>query len=118
AGVPLRVAGPLATATALAPDPVGTVRWYTGENGPLPARNTAVARVDQGQTVAYGARANEQAFTLQLQNIAVFATLTTSAANPDGPALIAALYQRVGNNTTVKPAQQSLEDVQVDFAGA
>ena len=71
------------TATGLVPDPVNTVIWYTGENGPLPARATATAQIDQGVTVQYGMRANEQAFTLQLQNIAVFAAVTTRAGQSE-----------------------------------
>ena len=33
--------------------PANTVSWYTGENGPVPARGTAIARVDQSVTVQW-----------------------------------------------------------------
>src|SRR5882757_265767 len=85
---PLRVAGPpFATATTLvAGTSANTVSWYTGESGPDLARGTAVARVDQSITVQYGARADEQALRYQLQNIAVYAVLTTNAGNPNANA--------------------------------
>src|SRR5207237_622298 len=59
-----------------------TVIWYQGESGTDPARGTAVAQIDTGISVQYGARANEQALRTQLQNVAVFAAVTTSATNP------------------------------------
>jgi hypothetical protein len=34
--------------------------WYTGEDGPDPARGTATAKIDTQITVSYGLRANEQ----------------------------------------------------------
>ena len=50
------------TATALvAGTSADTVSWYTGENGPDPARSTATARIDTSITVDYGMRANEEA---------------------------------------------------------
>src|SRR3981189_1460073 len=94
---PQRVNGPpFNTATSLiAGTPANTLSWYTGETGPDPARGTAVARVDQAGTVQYGARANEQAFTSQLQTIAAFAAVTTLPADPNANAQISALYSRV-----------------------
>ncbi len=43
--------------------PANTVFWYTGENGSTPARQTATAQVGPSTTIAYGMRANEQAFS-------------------------------------------------------
>ena len=79
---PLRVGGPpFSTASSLiAGTSANTVSWYTGENGSDPARGTAVARVDQSITVQYGARANEEALRYQLQNIAVYAAVTTNTS--------------------------------------
>jgi hypothetical protein len=117
---PLRVGGPpFATATTLvAGTSANTVSWYTGESGPDPARGTAVARVDQSITVQYGARANEQAFRYELQNIAVYAAVTTNASNPNASAQVTALSQRIAANLAPQTGQQSIQDVQAQFAGA
>jgi hypothetical protein len=117
---PLRVGGsPLNTATTLvAGTPANTVFWYTGENGTDSPRGTAVARVDQSISVQYGARANEQAFRYELQNIAVYAAVTTNASNPNASAQVTALAQRITANLAPQPGQQSIQDVQAEFAGA
>jgi hypothetical protein len=95
-----------------------TVIWYQGETGTDSARGTAVAQIDSGISVQYGARANEQALKTQLQNVAVFAAVTTSATNPNATAQIAALNQRIANNLAVIPGTQTIQDIQADFAGA
>jgi len=117
---PLRVSGsPLSTATSLVTGtPANTISWYTGEAGPGPARATATARVDQSVTVQYGARANETAIRSQLQTLAVFAAVTTSATNPNAALQVTALSQRVAQNLARQPGQQSIEDIQSDFATA
>jgi flagellar hook-associated protein 3 FlgL len=68
--------------------------------------------------VQYGARANEQALKTQLQNVAVFAAVTTSATNPNANAQISALNQRIANNLAVIPGAQTTQDIEADFAGA
>ena len=117
---PQRVNGPpFNTATSLiAGTPANTLSWYTGETGPDPARGTAVARVDQAGTVQYGARANEQAFTSQLQTIAAFVAVTTLPADPNANAQISALYGRVAQKLLPQTGQQTVQDIEADFAGA
>ncbi|KJC42755.1 flagellar protein [Bradyrhizobium sp. LTSP885] len=117
---PLRVGGPpFNTATSLvAGTPDNTVSWYTGENGADPARGTAVAQVDQSISVQYGARANEQAFRQLLQNVAVYAAVTTNASNPNASAQVTALAQRVSANLAPQNGQQQIQDVQAEVAGA
>jgi hypothetical protein len=117
---PQRVNGPpFNTATSLiAGTPANTLSWYTGETGPDPARGTAIARVDQAGTVQYGARANEQAFTSQLQTIAAFAAVTTLPADPNANAQISALYSRVAQKLLPQTGQQTVQDIEADFAGA
>jgi flagellar hook-associated protein 3 FlgL len=117
---PLRVSGPpFATSSGLiAGTAANTVSWYTGENGAGSARGTAVARVDQSITVQYGARANEQAFVHQLQNIAAYAVVTTNASNPNASAQVSALGQRITQNLAPQTGQQSIQDIQAEFAGA
>jgi flagellar hook-associated protein 3 FlgL len=117
---PLRVNGPpFATATNLiGGTSANTVSWYTGEVGTDPARGTAIARIDQSITVQYGARANEQAFRYQLQNIAVYSAVTTNASNPNSKAQVSALQQRISANLAPQTGQQSIQDIQAEFAGA
>ncbi len=117
---PLRVGGPpFNTATSLvAGTAANTVSWYTGEAGTDPARGTAVARVDASITVQYGARADEQAFVHQLQNIAVYAAVTTNASNPNASGQSTALSQRISANLAQQAGQQSIQDIQAEFAGA
>ena len=117
---PLRVNGPpFATATNLiGGTSANTVSWYTGEVGTDPARGTAIARIDQSITVQYGARANEQALRYQLQNIAVYSAVTTNASNPNSKAQVNALQQRIAANLAPQTGQQSIQDIQAEFAGA
>ena len=117
---PMRVGTtPLGAATTLvAGTTANTVSWYNGETGTDSARGTAVAQVDQSITVQYGARANEQALRSQLQTVAVFAAVTTSATDPNANAQIAALNQRIAQNLAAVPGKQSIQDIQADFAGA
>jgi len=117
---PLRVSGsPLSTATSLvAGTSANTVSWYTGESGSDPARGTAVAGIDQSVSIQYGARANEDAFVTQLKNIAVYAAITTNPSDPNANAQLTALNSRIVDNLATTPGQQSIQDIQSDFAGA
>jgi flagellar hook-associated protein 3 FlgL len=117
---PLRVAGsPLGSATSqVAGTPANTVTWYTGESGPGSARATANSRIDQSVTVQFGIRANEQAIRTQLQNLAVFAAVTTSPTNPNGALQVQALSQRVTQNLAPQTGQQTIQDIQADLATA
>lgn len=116
---PLRVNGPpFATATNLVGGTsANTVSWYTGEVGTDSPRGTAIARIDQSITVQYGARANEQALRYQLQNIAVYSAVTTNANNPNSKAQVNALQQRISANLAPQTGQQSIQDMQAEFAG-
>lgn len=116
---PLRVSGvPLSSATALTPGTAAnTVFWYTGETGSDPARGTAVSRIDQSISVQYGMRADEEGLRWQVQNLAVFAAVTT-AAGPNATAQVTALNQRIMTNLSDKPGQQTIQDIEADLAGA
>jgi flagellin-like hook-associated protein FlgL len=116
--VPLRVSGsPLSSATSLVSDPINTVAWYTGNSGSSP-RASSTARVDTNIVVAYGAQANEQAIRTQLEGVAVFGAVTVSPTAANSSAQIAALSQRVATNVTPQPGQQTVADIQTDFANA
>src|SRR4029450_13552604 len=117
---PLRVNGPpFATATNLVGGTsANTVSWYTGEVGTDSPRGTAVARIGQSLTGQYGAGAHEQALRYQSQNIAVYSAVTTNANNPNSKAQVNALQQRVAANLAPQTGQQSIQDMQAQFAGA
>jgi flagellar hook-associated protein 3 FlgL len=116
---PLRVPGPnYANATSLVNGSANTVKWYTGNSGPGSARASSTVRVDSSQTVQFGAQANEQAIRQALQNIAVYAASTTPVSNTNSPAEVAALSSRIAANLTPSAGQQTIQDIQTDFASA
>ena len=116
---PLRVSGsPLGSATSLVNGSANTVSWYTGNSGPGSARSTATIRVDQAQSVQFGAQANEQAIRQVLQSVAVYAATTTSPTGVNSGAEVSALSQRTAANLTPQAGQQTISDIQTDFADA
>jgi flagellar hook-associated protein 3 FlgL len=116
---PLRVSGtPLGSATSLTNGSANTVAWYTGNSGPGSARSTSTVRIDGSQTVQFGAQANEQAIRLQLQQVAVYAAVTVSPTGTNSSGEISALSQRVAANLTPQAGQQTIQDIQTDFANA
>ncbi|MET0969416.1 MAG: flagellar biosynthesis protein FlgL [Tardiphaga sp.] len=120
---PMRVStSPASSATALvAGTPANTVIWYNGEQNTAAngsARGSSVSQIDGSITVQYGARADEQALRTQLQNVAVFAAVTTSVTDVNASGKIAALNTRVAQNLAVIPGTQTIQDLQADFAGA
>lgn len=117
---PLRVSGtPLDSATALVNGTsANTVQWYTGEAGTGSARATATTRIDQSVTVQYGARASEDGIRNQLKAIAAFAAVTTVTTDANAGAQVSALSQRVADGLTAQAGQQSITDIQSEFAVA
>jgi flagellin-like hook-associated protein FlgL len=118
---PQRVAGtaPFYAATSLVNGtPANTVTWYTGEMANDPARGSAVALADNGISVSYGMRANEQALRSTVENVAVFAAMSFSASDPDSNARYAALTQRIGPALDVPAGQQKVSDIQAELANA
>ncbi len=116
---PLRVSGtPLGSATSLVNGSANTVAWYTGNNGPGSARSRATIRIDTSQSVQYGAQANEFAIRNLLQQTAVYAAVNTPPAAANAGAQIGALSQRIAANLTPQLGQQSISDIQTDFANA
>lgn len=116
----MRVAGPpYDTATGLvAGTSANTIAWYTGETGTDPARGTAVAQIDNSLTVSYGARANEQALTNTIKSIAVYASMTYSASDPNAANQFAAVNQRVSAALAPSNGQQQISDIQSELAFA
>jgi flagellar hook-associated protein 3 FlgL len=115
---PLRVSGsPLSSATSLVNGSADTVAWYTGNSSPSP-RASSTARIDSSITVQYGAQANEQAIRSQLEGVAVFAAVSTPPTGANSAAQVAALSERTATNLTPEPGQQTISDIQTDFAAA
>jgi flagellar hook-associated protein 3 FlgL len=116
---PLRVSGsPLSSATSLVNGSANTVSWYTGNSGPGSALSSASAQIDSGITIQYGAQANESAIRSQLQSLAVYSAFTTSPTGTNSAAQIAALSQSIATNLTPQPGQQTIEEIQSQFAAA
>jgi flagellar hook-associated protein 3 FlgL len=116
---PLRVSGsPLSAATSLVNGSANTVSWYTGNSGPGSALSSATAKIDTGITIQYGAQANESAIRSQLQSLAVYSAFTTSPTGTNSAAQIAALSQSIATNLTPQPGQQTIEEIQSQFAAA
>jgi len=116
---PLRVSGsPLGSATSLANGSANTVSWYTGTSGPGSARSTASVQIATSQSVQFGAQANEDAIRTIVQQTAVYAAFTTSTPGTNSGGQIAALSQRVAANLPPQLGQQTVSDIQTDFANA
>jgi flagellar hook-associated protein 3 FlgL len=116
---PLRVSGsPLSSATSLVNGSANTVKWYTGNSGPGSPRSTATVRVDSAQSVEFGAQANEQAIRQVIQSIATYAAVTVSPTGTNSPAAVNALSERIATNLKPTLGQQSIQDIQTDFATA
>ncbi len=110
---PQRVNGPpFDTATALTDGTTtDTIFWYQGDTGPGGARDSAVARVDDSQSISYGVRANEGAI---VDTIAALAVLAAETLDPNAAETIdryAALQDRAGDRLSFPNGRQSLDDL-------
>ena len=117
---PQRVNGsPPDTSTALVNGTsADTVSWYTGDNSATPARQTATAQVGPSMTIDYGMRANEQALTALVANVAVLAATSYSPSDPNAQASYQALSQKVAANLAGSPGTQTVDDIEADLANA
>jgi hypothetical protein len=116
---PLRVSGAPATSTSLvAGTPANTVFWYTGESGATPVRQTALAQVGPSTTIAFGMRANEQAITSLVANVAVLAATTYLPSDPNAQTSYQALSQQVAANLDGQPGTQQISDIAADLVNA
>jgi flagellar hook-associated protein 3 FlgL len=91
----MRVQGPnFATSTSLvAADPTTTVIWYTGGDSANP-RSSIQARVDDTQTVNYGAQANESGTLNLVRSLAVLSIQSFSTSDPNTPGRFDAVASR------------------------
>ena len=92
---PQRVDGPpFETATALIDATTAdTVYWYQGDLT-TPARESALARIDEGYTVAYGTRADEDALANVVKQVALVAASRFDASVDDDSLRFAELRER------------------------
>ena len=95
-----------------------TVFWYTGENGSTPPRQTALAQVGPGMTIAFGMRANEPAISSLIANVAAFAAVSYSPSDPNAQASYQALSHSVTTNLDGRPGTQAVSDTEADLANA
>jgi flagellar hook-associated protein 3 FlgL len=108
-----------ATATSLQNGTTAnTVFWYTGENGSTQALQSATAQVGPTMTIAYGMRANEQAISTLVANVAVLAATTYSASDPNAQTSYQALSQSVAANLDGAPGTQTITDIEANLANA
>lgn len=95
--------GDLATATALTYDSTAdTVQWYQGYNAKVDTADAATlpradisARIDDGLTVNYGVRANEDGYATMMASLGVMAAVTFDSGVETDEARYAALAERV-----------------------
>lgn len=120
---PRRTAGPTsdpaaATGFAAAPAAGKTVIWYRGDDAPgADPRASAPVQVDRSQIVGTGTQANEPAFRLALASFGVLAADAGGTAATDD-ARYGALTSRVVHGLTTQPADQSIDVVGTQLAGA
>jgi len=111
---PQRVDGPpFDTATAqIDGTEADTVYWYTGDTDPTAdARDSSIAKVDDNMYVSYGARADEEAFTVMMKNLAVLAVESYDDTVATEQNRYAATTSRVTTNMSYANGEQSIESV-------
>lgn len=117
---PQRVDGPpFESATGLRDGTAeDTVFWYKGDNANNSARQTATARIDDGLSISYGARANEEAFQVLVQNLAVFASDTFSEGNENDEARYGELASKTIQSISYPSGVQKLEQIAGELGSA
>lgn len=118
---PLRVPGPPFNTATAAPAPgtaANSVIWYQGDDAAGSARATASVQADQGQQVAVGARANEEAFRTGLAQFAIMAAESLPASDPNSKLRYEAMTERVRNNIGFPTGTQNPSEIIVDLGTA
>lgn len=115
---PQRVDGPpFESATALVDaTTANTVFWYQGELGNDDPRSSQAVKVDDFISVEYGARANEEAFQVALQNFAVASLDTYNAADVNSRVRYDAMRTRVSRNLSDKTNTQHVDHIIAEIA--
>lgn len=115
---PVRVDGPpFDTATAtIAGTTANTIVWYQGDDSATPAREGALARIDDQLVVAYGTRADEQAVRHTLTYLGAISALTFNVSDPTAEDRYQALSQRAASGLAFPPSVQSFADITTELA--
>ena len=110
---PQRVDGPpFDTATALKDaTATDTVIWYQGDLDGA-ARDSALARIDKGYTISYGARADEEALRESIRSLAVLSVEKFDANVATDEQRYVSLSQKVANGISAAPGEQSVASLQ------
>ncbi len=110
---PQRVNGPpFNTATALQDATTSdTIFWYQGEDSATDARQSALARVDDSITVAYGARANESALKQVIKSFAAVSVETFSASDVNASDRYHEIQLRTSNAMSFAGGVQGVDDI-------
>ena len=95
-----------------------TVSWYVGDDGSDDPRKTAAAKIDDGVSVAYGARADEDGPRRVIQTLAVFSAVTFSADDPDAKGRYSELAGRVVSTLGSVDTTNDIKSMTVDLAVA
>lgn len=119
--LPKRPAGPspyTGATTLVDATPANSVVWYKGDAGAGSARATAGVQIDQGHSVATGARANEQAFRVGLAQFAILTAETFPAAGTQSQAAYDAMMARVQDRLGFGGAVQDPSEIIVELGSA
>jgi flagellar hook-associated protein 3 FlgL len=115
---PLRVVGPPATATALAPGTTAdTVIWYQGDDTSSDPRKTVGAKIDANISVGLGVQANEEGLRRLMSSMAVFVS-ETFGSTPQEKGRYEAMSNRIRADLGKTSGVQRVQTIQVDIAFA
>lgn len=95
-----------------------TVFWYQGEFASDDPRGSQQVKVDDYIHVEYGARANEEAFTSALKNLAVASYDSYSSADANAQDRYDAVRSRVTTNLSEQPSQQHIDHILAEVSAA
>jgi flagellin-like hook-associated protein FlgL len=117
ANPPVRLTPPFATTTAAPASAAGnTVVWYKGDaDTSISARNTGPLQIDSSQTVAAGARANEEAFRIGLAQFAAFSAETYSASDVNAQRRYEEMADRARSNLAFTGGVQKPEEISIEL---
>lgn len=115
---PQRVSGPpFDTATAMvAGTAANTVVWYQGDDSAVPARQGALARIDDQLVVAHGTRADEEAMRHTLQYLGAVSATVYSSSDPNAADRYEALNLRAVRALSFPASVQSFQDITTELA--
>ena len=88
-----------------------TVEWYRGDKSSTPARETSLARIDDNRLVAYGAKADEDAFSTMIKQFAIMSSATFDSAGENDQAQYTAMSDRVRGTLSNSENSKSIDRV-------